>query len=82
MKVIGLPDFQFCKIILLGGFGSLVGESRGGMGGFQKRREFREYFHGKETDYTRFDITYNTMTLSPEEIAESIINLMQTRKFI
>lgn len=47
-----------------------------------KRREFREYFHGRENDYTRFDVTYNTMTLSLEEIAESIINLMQSRKFI
>jgi len=48
----------------------------------QKRKEFREYFHGKESDYTRFDITYNTMTLSVDEITESIISLMQTRQFI
>ncbi len=47
-----------------------------------KRREFREYFHGKETDYTRFDITYNVMTLSQDEIAESIISLMQVRNLI
>ena len=48
----------------------------------RKRKEFREYFHGKKSDYTRFDVTYNTMTLSVDEIAESIINLMQTRQFI
>lgn len=48
----------------------------------QKRKEFREYFHGKESDYTRFDVTYNSMTLSVDEIVESIINLMQARKFI
>lgn len=48
----------------------------------KKRREFREYFHGRETDYTRFDVTYNAMTLSVHEIAESIISLMKTRNFI
>jgi cytidylate kinase len=48
----------------------------------KKRREFREDFHGKETDYTRFDVIFNTMTLSVDEIAESIISLMKTRNFI
>ena len=48
----------------------------------KKRREFREYFHGKETDYTRFDVTFNAMTLSVDEIAESIISLMKARNFI
>jgi cytidylate kinase len=48
----------------------------------KKRQEFREYFHGKETDYTRFDVKYNAMTLSVEEIAESIINLLKLRNFI
>ena len=48
----------------------------------KKRKEFRDYFHGKETDYTRFDVIYNCMTLSIDNIAESIISLMQERKFI
>ena len=48
----------------------------------RKRREFRDYFHGKGTDYTRFDVRYNCMTLSVEEIADSIIGLMKIRKFI
>ncbi len=48
----------------------------------KKRREFRDYFHGKGTDYTRFDVKYNCMTLSVEEIADSIINLMHKRNFI
>ena len=47
-----------------------------------KRREFRESFHGKESDYTRFDVSYNTMTLSVDEISESIISLMKARSFI
>ena len=48
----------------------------------KKRREFRDYFHGKGTDYTRFDVRYNCMTLSVEEIADSIIGLMKNRNFI
>ena len=48
----------------------------------KKRKEFRDYFHGKGTDYTHFDVRYNCMTLSVEEIADSIIGLMKTRNFI
>ena len=48
----------------------------------KKRMEFRDYFHGKGTDYTRFDVRYNCMTLSIEDITESIISLLQVRKFI
>ena len=48
----------------------------------KKRMEFREYFHGKGTDYTCFDVRYNCMTLSIEDIAESIISLLKARKFI
>ena len=47
-----------------------------------KRREFRDYFHGKGTDYTRFDVKFNCMTLSIEEISECIISLMKARQFI
>lgn len=48
----------------------------------KKRREFRDYFHGEGTDYTRFDVRYNCMTLSVDEIADNIINLMEQRNFI
>jgi hypothetical protein len=48
----------------------------------RKRREFRDHFHGRGTDYTRFDVRYNCMTLSVENIADSIIELMKSRKII
>jgi cytidylate kinase len=48
----------------------------------KKRKELRDYFHGKGTDYTRFDVKYNCMTLSTEEISENIFNMLQSRKFI
>jgi cytidylate kinase len=48
----------------------------------RKRKEFREYFHGSGTDYTRFDVKYNCMTLSIDEIARSIAELMKIREFI
>ncbi len=48
----------------------------------KKRRELRDYYHGKGTDYTRFDLRYNCMTLSVEDITEGIISMMQIRNFI
>lgn len=48
----------------------------------KKIKELRDYFHGKGTDYTRFDVRYNCMTLSVENIADSIISLMQSRNFV
>lgn len=48
----------------------------------KKREEFRDYFGGVNTDYTRFDITFNSMTLSINEIVEIIIKTMEIRKFI
>ena len=48
----------------------------------KQRVEFRDYFHGGGSDYTRFDVRYNCMTLSVDEIADSIINLARTRNFI
>ncbi|MFC2112991.1 AAA family ATPase [Bacteroidota bacterium] len=48
----------------------------------KNRREFRDYFHGGGTDYTQFDVRYNCMTLSVDEIADNIINLMEQRSFI
>ncbi|NOU19370.1 MAG: cytidylate kinase-like family protein [Bacteroidales bacterium] len=48
----------------------------------KKREEFRVYFGGVNTDYTRFDITFNSMTLSISEIVEIIIKTMEIRKLI
>lgn len=48
----------------------------------RKRSQFRDYFHGKGTDYSSFDVSFNCMTLSIEEIAESIIQIIQIRKLI
>ncbi len=48
----------------------------------KKRRQFREYFEGKNTDYTQFDLTINCMTLSIEEIVKIIIKATEIRKLI
>ncbi len=48
----------------------------------KKRKEFREFFEGKNTDYTRFDISFNCMTLSVEEIVDAIVDLSKLREFI
>jgi len=48
----------------------------------KQREEFRDYFGGKNTDYTRFDISFNSMTLSVKEIVDVIIKAMEVRKFI
>ena len=48
----------------------------------KKRTEFRDYFHGKGSDYSRYDVTFNCMTLSIHNITEAIIKLMQLRELI
>lgn len=48
----------------------------------KKRQEFRNYFHGTESDYTRFDIRYNCMSLSLENIVCSIVNMLELRGFV
>lgn len=48
----------------------------------KKRAEFRDYFHGKGSDYSRYDVTFNCMTLSVNNITEAIIKLMQLRELI
>lgn len=48
----------------------------------KQRAEFRDYFGGKNTDYTRFDISFNSMTLTVREIVDVIIRTMEIRKFI
>lgn len=48
----------------------------------KKRKQFREYFEGKNTDYTWFDLTFNCMTLSVEEIVKIIVKTMEVRKLL
>ena len=48
----------------------------------RKREEFRDSFYGKNTDYTTFDVTFNCMRFTDNEIVESIVNIMQLRKLI
>lgn len=48
----------------------------------KKRTEFRDYFHGKGSDYSRYDVTFNCMTLSIDNITEAIIKMMQLRELI
>jgi len=48
----------------------------------KKRKQFREYFEGKNTDYTQFDLTFNTMTLSIDEIVKIIMKAIDVRRFI
>lgn len=48
----------------------------------KKRKQFRDFFEGKNTDYTSFDITINCMTLSVDEIISLIIKAIELRHFI
>lgn len=48
----------------------------------KSRKELREYFQGKNTDYTQFDITFNCMTLSIDEIASIILKAIEERKLL
>jgi len=48
----------------------------------RKREEIRIYFGGINTDYLRFDITFNAMTLSVQEIVDIIIHSMEVRNLI
>jgi cytidylate kinase len=48
----------------------------------KKRKQFREYFEGKNTDYTWFDLTCNCMTLSVEEIVKIIVKAIEVRKLL
>jgi cytidylate kinase len=48
----------------------------------KKRQQFREYFQGKNTDYTQYDISLSCMTLSIEEIVRIIIKAVEVRKLI
>jgi cytidylate kinase len=48
----------------------------------KKRAQFRDFFQGKGTDYTRFDIKLNCMTLEIDEIIDIIVGALRTRKMI
>lgn len=48
----------------------------------KKREDFRDYFQGKGNDYTRFDITFNCMTMDSSEIVEVIFEALKIRKII
>jgi len=48
----------------------------------KKRQQFREYFQGKNTDYTTYDLKINCMTLSIEEIVKIIIRAMEVKKLL
>jgi len=48
----------------------------------KKREEFKDFYHGRGSDYTRYDLTFNTMTLSVDEMAEIIIAALKIRKII
>jgi len=48
----------------------------------QKRKEFREYFQGKHTDYTRFDLTFNCMSFSIDEIVQITLKAAELRKLV
>ena len=48
----------------------------------KKRSHFRDYFQGKGTDYTRFDIKFNCMTLTQDEIINTIVGALKTRDMI
>ena len=48
----------------------------------KKRLEFRNYFHGTESDYTRFDIRYNCMSLSLNDIVCNIVDMLKLRGFV
>jgi cytidylate kinase len=48
----------------------------------KKRQQFRDYFQGKGTDYSRVDMSFNCMTMDPEEIVEIVISTLKLRKII
>ncbi|MBN1599065.1 MAG: cytidylate kinase-like family protein [Bacteroidales bacterium] len=48
----------------------------------RKRKQFREYFEGKNTDYTWFDLTFNCMTLTIDEIVQIILKAIDVRKLL
>ncbi len=48
----------------------------------KKRKAFRDYFEGKNTDYTWFDISLNCMTLSVDEMVKIVMRAIEVRKLV
>lgn len=48
----------------------------------KKRSHFRDYFQGKGTDYTRFDVKLNCMTLERKEIVDIIVGALKTKAML
>ena len=48
----------------------------------KRRSQFRDFFQGRGTDYTRFDIKLNCMTLSKDEITDIIVGALKTREML
>lgn len=48
----------------------------------KQREQYRDYYHGRGTDYTWYDVHFNCMTLTVDEIVEDIIRLMELKKLI
>jgi cytidylate kinase len=48
----------------------------------KKRKEFREYFQGKDSDYTQFDLKFNCMTFTIDEIVQILVKASEVRKLV
>jgi cytidylate kinase len=48
----------------------------------KKRKEFRDYFQGKDTDYTRFDLTIDSMSFSIEEIVHIVLKAAEIKRLL
>ncbi len=48
----------------------------------KKRKRFLDYYWGKTSDHSIFDLIYNCSTISSEEIVTSIIQILERRKFL
>lgn len=48
----------------------------------KKRERFREYYVGRGTDYTRFDIALDCMMFTVDEMVEFIVRAAEIRKLI
>ena len=48
----------------------------------KKRKKFLDYYWGKTSDHSIFDLIFNCNTMSDEEIVTSIISILEKRKFL
>jgi cytidylate kinase len=48
----------------------------------KQREQYREYYQGKGNDYTWYDVRFNCMTLTVEEIVSDIIKLLELKGII